>query len=89
MNKRVYYVIKVDYYMWDSVKDDMYTAPLYLYTMRNEHKTYTFDETLNAKHYDLKWFATGQEALDFIKEKKWNDEPQCSFENARVEKVEY
>ena len=57
--------------------------------MRNSHKVYTFDETLNAMHYDLKWFATREEAEEYIAKKKCNVEPQCSFENARVEEITY
>ena len=71
-------------------KNDIeFTMPLYLHTKRNAAKTFVFDESLNMEHYDLKWFATREEAEEYIAARKWNTEPQCSFENARVEEIVY
>lgn len=85
---RSYYVIKVDYYMYDAEKDLEFTSPVYLYTTRDSKKLFVFDESLNYLHHDLKWFATEDEAQRYIEERGWL-EPQCSFENARVEVVTY
>ena len=87
--KRNYFVIKVDYYCYNADTDEEFTMPLYLYTMRNKHRTYVFEEKLGAEHYDLKWFQTREDAELYLASKGWNTEPQCSFENARVEEIEY
>ena len=84
---REYYVIRVDYYMWDEKNDREYTEPLYLYVTRDDRRILVFNEGIAEPHYDLKWFSTKGEAEEYIK--KHFDGPQCSFENARVEKIEY
>lgn len=86
--KRSYFVIKVDYYCYDADTDKEFTSPMYLYTMRNRFKLFVFEEKLGAEHYDLKWFPTREEAEQYIVNKGWN-KPQFSFENARVEEIEY
>ena len=58
-----YYVIKVDYFVWDETKENgMGREPLYLYLTRNRAKVYIFKPELSAEHFDLKWFETRKEA---------------------------
>lgn len=77
-----YWVIMVDYYMWDEEKGEMYTSPCYLYVTRDKHKIYIFDEKPNREHLDLKWFETENDAWDYINSRD-SFKNSCSFENVR------
>ena len=90
-----YYVIKVDYFVYDETKEDgVGREPKYLYTMRNKFKVYVFRPTLSEDNLDLKWFETKKDAETYIKErllKKSTDgiiNIPC-YDNVRVEEVEY
>lgn len=90
-----YYVIKVDYFVYDETKEDgIGREPKYLYTMRNKYKVYVFKPSITESHLDLKWFETEVEAKKYIKEhlnKKTGDgiiNIPC-YDNVRVEEIEY
>ena len=83
-----YYVIKVDYFVEDeNAEDGVGTTPLYLYITRDKVKLRVFFPTLSEPHYDLRWFATREEAQDYIDNKGMKS--ACCFDNARVEEITY
>ena len=77
------YAITVDYYMWDSKKEEEYTEKLYLYT-KGERKIYVFNETTDAED-DLKTFNTRREAIQYIA--AHNLDGSCCYENVRAERI--
>ncbi len=83
-----YYVIKVDYFVYDETKEDgIGRVPCYLYTMRNKFKVYVFKSELSAEHLDLKWFETEKEAREYISTHSLRN--ALGYDNVRVEKIEY
>lgn len=83
------YGIKVDYYLWDEKKGEMYTAPHFLYTDRSKFKLLVFDESIDREDIDLRVFDTRDEAENYMVKHGWLDEQQCSFENPRIVKLGY
>jgi len=81
--------IVVDYYLWDSKKEEEYTAPHFLYTDRSKFKILVFDESPERDDIDLRLFDSMGEAEAYMKKHGWFDMPQCSFENPRVVELTY
>lgn len=83
------YGIKVDYYMWDEEKDEMYTSPCFLYTDRTPMKILVFDESVDREDIDLRVFDSEESAVSYMENHGWFDKPQCCFENPRIVKLGY
>jgi hypothetical protein len=80
------YGIKVDYYMYSDEKG-MYTSPCFLYTDRSKFKLLVFDERIDRDDIDLRVFDSEKEAQEYMEKHGWSN-PQCSFENPRIVKLE-
>lgn len=84
---RKYYVIKVDYRVYDPTKkNNISKKPMYLYVTRDSLKIFIFRPTLFAKHFDLKWFETLEDAQAYINQYLLDF---ACMENPRIEEIIY
>ena len=81
-----YYVIMVDYFMWDAKNDREYKSPCYLFTTRDNIKLFTFNEKFEYPHHDLKWFSTRKEAEEYVKRQDVFKN-SVSFDNVRIVEI--
>lgn len=79
------YCIKVDYFMWDSEKDEQYEEPVFLgIDTSTPANLLIFDEKITSR---LRIFDTETEAKDYLK--NHNTGNGICFTNPRVTKIKY
>lgn len=88
MGKLKYYVIRVDYFVYDETKEDgIDRTPMYLFTSRDKFKVFTFNEERSSEDFDLKWFLTREEAQEYIDTRPSFQNSMC-FDNVRIEEID-